>query len=88
MLGEARKGGGGGWAYIPLGEKLGNWVKETRGDIQNFCVGVRDPWRYPEFCVGVRDPEFCVGVRDPWRYTEFLCGCERPMEISRIYVWM
>ena len=29
-----------------------------------------------------------MGVRDPWRYPEFLCVCERPVEISRIYVWM
>ena len=25
-----------------------------RGDIQNFCVGVRDPWRYPEFLSGYK----------------------------------
>ena len=30
----------------------------------------------------------CMGVRDPWRNPEFLCGCKRPVEISRISVWV
>ena len=29
-----------------------------------------------------------MGVRDPWRYPEFLCGFKRPVEISRISVWV
>ena len=29
---------------------------KTRGDIPNFCVGVRDPRRYPEFLCGCKRP--------------------------------
>ena len=42
----------------------------TRGDIPNFCVGVRDLRSDPE----------CVGVRDLRSDPEFLCGCKRPGE--------
>ena len=42
--------------------------------------------------MGVRDPgdihNFCVGVRDMWRYPKFLCGCKRPVDISKISVWV
>ena len=34
--------------------RISVWVKETCGDIQNFCVGVRDLWRYPEFLCGCK----------------------------------
>ena len=30
---------------IPSGEKPGIRVKETRGSIRNFCMGVKDPRR-------------------------------------------
>ena len=48
----------------------------------NFCVGVRDPGRYPEFLCGCKRPgevsqNLCVAVRDPWRYPKFLCECKR-----------
>ena len=29
-------------------------MRETRGVIPNFCVGVRDPGRYPEFLCGCK----------------------------------
>ena len=31
-------------------------VQETRGDILNFCEGVRDPGRYPKFLCGCKRP--------------------------------
>ena len=82
MLGKAKKG-----SLIPLGEKPGVRLKETRGDVPNFCVGVRDPGRDPEFLYGCKRPKeisrnFCMGVRNPGRCPEFLCGCKRPEEIS------
>ena len=69
------------------------WVLETRGEIQNFCVGVRDPGSYPEFLCGCKRPgelfqNFFVGVRDTWSYPNFLCGCKRLVEISEISVWV
>ena len=29
-----------------------------------------------------------MGVRYSWRYLEFLYGCKRPVEISKIYLWV
>ena len=51
MLGKARRG-----PLIPKGEKPGVRVKETRGIIRNFCVGVRDPWSYPKSLCGCKRP--------------------------------
>ena len=39
-------------------------ISMTRGDIQNFCVGVRDPWRYLKFLceckrLAVQTEKFC-----------------------------
>ena len=36
--------------------RISVWVSETRGDIPNFCVGVRDPGRYPNFMCGCKRP--------------------------------
>ena len=44
---------------------------------ERSCMGVRDPWRYPEFMYGCKRP-----------VEMFLCGCKRPVEISRISVWV
>ena len=52
MLGKARRG-----SLIPSCEKLGVRVKETCGEIRNFCVGVRDPGSDPEFLCGCKKPE-------------------------------
>ena len=51
MCWQSKKG-----AINPQGEKPGVKVKETRGDIPNFCVGVRDPGSYLEFLCGCKRP--------------------------------
>ena len=65
MLGKARRGplilsGEKAWSYgegDPRQYLKGSvWVLETRGDISNFCVGVRDPGRYPEFLCRCKRP--------------------------------
>ena len=36
--------------------RISVWVQETRGDVPNFCEGVRDPWRNPKFLCGCKRP--------------------------------
>ena len=52
MLGEARRG-----PLIPLGEKLGIRVQETRGNIRKVLYGCEIP--------AVLSEKLCVCVRDP-----------------------
>ena len=42
--------------------RISVWVSETRGDIPNFCVGVRDPGRYPKFMCECKRPMELSGI--------------------------